>query len=90
MRRRGVGHSGGSGPSSALTRQALGVLVPDAHLAAVAIEHCVPVASTDSDFARFPEVRWEKPLLVAGSPTLGQGLRHAARDLSGPPPSIGP
>jgi hypothetical protein len=39
-----------------------GGLVPDAHLAALAIEHGVGVASADSDFARFPEVRWENPL----------------------------
>jgi toxin-antitoxin system PIN domain toxin len=39
-----------------------GNLVPDAHLAALAIEHGVPVISTDSDFARFREVRWENPL----------------------------
>jgi uncharacterized protein len=45
------------------SRQVSGGLVPDAHLAALAIEHGVPVASADSDFARFPEVRWENPLL---------------------------
>lgn len=38
-----------------------GNLVPDAHLAALAIEHGVPVASADSDFARFREVRWLDP-----------------------------
>jgi predicted nucleic acid-binding protein len=37
-------------------------LVPDAHLAALAIEHGLAVASADSDVARFPEVRWENPL----------------------------
>jgi uncharacterized protein len=39
-----------------------GNLVPDAALAALAIEHGVPLASTDTDFARFREVRWENPL----------------------------
>lgn len=39
-----------------------GNLVPDAYLAALAIEHGVALCSTDSDFARFPEVRWVNPL----------------------------
>ncbi|MGI8776027.1 MAG: TA system VapC family ribonuclease toxin [Acidimicrobiales bacterium] len=37
-------------------------LVPDAHLAALAIEHGVKVCSADTDFARFTEVRWVNPL----------------------------
>jgi len=37
-------------------------LVPDAHLAALAIEHGLILCSTDGDFARFPDVRWENPL----------------------------
>jgi len=37
-------------------------LVPDAHLAALAIEHGLALASTDGDFARFPGLRWENPL----------------------------
>jgi toxin-antitoxin system PIN domain toxin len=37
-------------------------LVPDAHLAALAIEHGLTLCSTDSDFARFPKLRWENPL----------------------------
>ena len=41
-------------------------LVPDAHLAALAIEHGLTVCSTDGDFARFPGLRWENPL-AAGS-----------------------
>ena len=40
-------------------------LVPDAHLAALAIEHGLTVCSTDGDFARFPNVRWENPLAEA-------------------------
>jgi len=42
--------------------QVTGNLVPDANLAALAIEHGVPVASADTDFARFLEVRWINPL----------------------------
>jgi toxin-antitoxin system PIN domain toxin len=38
-------------------------LVPDAHLAALAIEHGLLLCSTDGDFARFPQLRWENPLL---------------------------
>lgn len=37
-------------------------LVPDAHLAALAVEHGLVIASTDGDFARFPGLRWENPL----------------------------
>ena len=37
-------------------------LVPDAHLAALAIEHGLTLASTDGDFARFTGLRWENPL----------------------------
>ena len=37
--------------------------VPDAHLAALAIEHGLVLCSTDGDFARFPDLRWENPLI---------------------------
>lgn len=37
-------------------------LIPDAQVACLAIEHGLVVCSADSDFARFPEVRWENPL----------------------------
>jgi len=37
-------------------------LVPDAHLAALAIEHGLTLCSTDGDFARYPGLRWENPL----------------------------
>jgi uncharacterized protein len=40
-------------------------LVPDAHLAALAIEHRLILCSTDGDFARFAGLRWENPLLAA-------------------------
>jgi predicted nucleic acid-binding protein len=39
-----------------------GNLIPDAQLAAPAIEHGVPICSTDTDFARFRELRWIEPL----------------------------
>jgi toxin-antitoxin system PIN domain toxin len=42
-----------------------GNLLPDAHLAALAVEHGLTVISADSDFARFPEVRWQNPLTRA-------------------------
>jgi hypothetical protein len=37
-------------------------LVPDAHLAALAIEHGLTLCSTDGDFGRFPTLRWRDPL----------------------------
>ena len=42
--------------------QATANLVTDAHLAALAIEHGCELASTDSDFARFPKLKWKNPL----------------------------
>jgi len=39
-----------------------GNLVPDAHLAALAIEHGLTLYSTDGDFARFPGLRWINPI----------------------------
>ena len=39
-------------------------LAADAHLAALAIEHGLTVCSTDGDFGRFRDVRWENPLAV--------------------------
>lgn len=41
---------------------ARGNLVTDAQLAALAIEHGLAVVSVDSDFARFPGLRWTNPL----------------------------
>ena len=40
-------------------------LVPDAHLAALAMEHGLTLCSVDGDFARFPELRWMNPLAEA-------------------------
>jgi toxin-antitoxin system PIN domain toxin len=39
-----------------------GQLIPDAHLAALAIEHGLTLCSTDGDFARFRQLRWANPL----------------------------
>jgi uncharacterized protein len=39
-----------------------GNLVPDAALAALAIEHGLTLCSTDTDFARFTALRWANPL----------------------------
>lgn len=37
-------------------------IVPDAHLAALAIEHGLTLCSADRDFAHFPGLRWINPL----------------------------
>ena len=39
-----------------------GNLVTDAHIAACALEYDAEVHSADSDFARFPGLRWHNPL----------------------------
>lgn len=39
-----------------------GAMVSDAYLAALAIEHGCQLVTTDSDFARFPSLRWRHPL----------------------------
>ena len=44
---------------------ATGKLVADAQHAAVAIEHGCTLVSTDSDFDRFPGLRWQHPLRPA-------------------------
>jgi toxin-antitoxin system PIN domain toxin len=41
-----------------------GNLVPDAHLAALAIEHGLELNSTDGDFARFIGLSWRNPLAL--------------------------
>ncbi|HYN07307.1 MAG TPA: TA system VapC family ribonuclease toxin [Vicinamibacterales bacterium] len=37
-------------------------LVPDAHLAVLAVEHGLTLCSTDGDFARFRGLTWHNPL----------------------------
>ena len=44
---------------------ARGKLVADAWFAALAIEHACTWISTDSDFARFPDLDWRHPLKAA-------------------------
>ncbi len=39
-------------------------LIPDAHLAALAIEHGLTLCSNDGDFARFRALRWTNPLVL--------------------------
>jgi toxin-antitoxin system PIN domain toxin len=39
-------------------------LLPDAHLAALALEHGLTLCSTDGDFARFTTLRWQNPLAL--------------------------
>ena len=39
-----------------------GNLVTDAHIAALAMEYQAEVHSNDSDFSRFPGLRWRNPL----------------------------
>jgi toxin-antitoxin system PIN domain toxin len=40
-------------------------LVPDAHLAALALGHGLVLCSSDGDFGRFRQLRWENPLQPA-------------------------
>lgn len=48
-----------------VTAGARGNLVPDAYLAALAIESGSEWISTDRDYARFPGLRWRHPLAGA-------------------------
>ncbi|MDQ3275227.1 MAG: type II toxin-antitoxin system VapC family toxin [Actinomycetota bacterium] len=41
---------------------ARGNVVPDAYLAALALEHGATWVTTDRGFARFPQLRWQTPL----------------------------
>ncbi len=42
---------------------ATGNLITDAHLAALAVEHGIQLASSDADFARFPGLQWINPFI---------------------------
>ncbi|MFQ5961887.1 MAG: type II toxin-antitoxin system VapC family toxin [Candidatus Methylomirabilales bacterium] len=44
------------------TVEARGSLIPDAYLAALAIESGTEWVTTDRDYARFPGLRWRHPL----------------------------
>jgi hypothetical protein len=39
-----------------------GNLIPDGHLAALAVQHGLEICSADTDFARFTEIRWRNPV----------------------------
>lgn len=54
-------HAGVLGELLAASRASAN-LVPDAHLAAIAIQHGLTLCSADSDFARFPGLKWLDPL----------------------------
>jgi uncharacterized protein len=43
-------------------------LGPDAHLAALAMQHGLTLCSSDGDFARFPGLQWENPLASPAAP----------------------
>ncbi len=43
-----------------------GNLVPDAHLAALAIEHGLTLCSAGGDFAQFPGLNWHNPIAQPG------------------------
>ncbi|MEO7675994.1 MAG: type II toxin-antitoxin system VapC family toxin [Verrucomicrobiota bacterium] len=43
---------------------AVGNLVSDAHLAALAVEHNCVLYSTDADFSRFRGLKWKNPIAV--------------------------
>ncbi len=45
-----------------IANEVRGNLVTDAQLAALAIEHGLTLCSTDTDFARFADLRWINPL----------------------------
>ena len=42
-------------------------LIPDAHLAALAIGHGLELCSSDGDFARFAELKWTDPIAGQGA-----------------------
>lgn len=51
-----------------------GNLTSDAHLAALAIQHGAQLCSTDTDFARFPGLRWNHPLKGKSPDSKGLSL----------------
>lgn len=48
--------------AACLSANASGNLITDAHLAALAMENNCVIASCDTDFAKFPGLRWLNPL----------------------------
>lgn len=53
-----------------------GNLIPDAHLAALAIEHGLTVCSADADFARFAGVSWLNPMSDDSRPSPADARRR--------------
>ena len=51
-------------------------LVPDAHLAALSIEHGASVATSDHDFGRFAGCRWTNPLGPSSDPAEEPAARR--------------
>ena len=49
-----------------------GNLVTDAQIAAIALEHNAVVQTSDSDFVRFPGVRWFNPISGTGSRSVAK------------------
>lgn len=49
-----------------------GNLVTDAQIAVVALEHGAVVHTADTDFIRFPGLRWFNPITGAGSRSVGR------------------
>ena len=47
-----------------------GNLVTDAQIAALTIEYAAVLHTSDSDFVRFPDLKWFNPISAAGSRTL--------------------
>jgi predicted nucleic acid-binding protein len=47
-------------------------MVPDAHLAALAIEYGRTLQTTDRGFGRFEGLRWENPLAGGGPSPRGE------------------
>lgn len=47
--------------------QAKANLVPDAHIATIAIENGCVLYSFDNDFSRFPDLKWKNPLRATGN-----------------------
>lgn len=57
--------------------EALGDLIADAQLAAIALEHACELVSFDRDFARFSELNWSRPLPEQTNPSEGHKVSAA-------------
>ena len=75
------GAASGSVGIAVAGRRCAGHLVPDAHLAALAIEHGLVVCSTDGDFARFPRFAGGIPCSGSAKNALTAAAGYAAATL---------